>query len=102
MLAWLVKERQIAPHIPVYDTSKRVEGALRRTDFAFDPERDQYTCPGGKLLMQHRRNYTIPRSGITKDGARLYRASKLDCERCHHQTPLLPEQACPNDPATPP
>jgi len=94
MLAWLVKERQIAPHIPVYDTSKRVEGALRRTDFAFDPERDQYTCPGGKLLMQHRRNYTIPRSGITKDGARLYRASKLDCERCH-----LKPRCCPNRPA---
>nr|NIS40587.1 transposase [Desulfuromonadales bacterium] len=94
MLAWLVKERQIAPHIPVYDTSKRVEGALRRTDFTFDPERDQFTCPGGKLLMQHRRNYTIPRSGITKDGTRLYRASKHDCDAC----PLKP-RCCPNRPA---
>jgi transposase len=94
MLAWLIKERQIAPHIPVYDTSKRVEGALRRADFAFDPERDQFTCPGGKLLIQHRRNYTIPRSGITKDGTRLYRASKLDCERC-----LLKPRCCPNLPA---
>jgi len=94
MLAWLVKERQIAPHIPVYDTSKRVEGALRRTDFTFDPESDRFTCPGGKLLMQHRRNYTIPRSGITKDGTRLYRASKHDCDVC----PLKP-RCCPNRPA---
>jgi len=94
MLAWLVKERRIAPHIPVYDTSKRVEGALRRTEFTFDPERDQFTCPGGKLLVQHRRNYTIPRSGFTKDGTRLYRASKLDCDAC----PLKP-RCCPNRPA---
>jgi transposase len=94
MLAWLVKERQIAPHIPVYDTAKRVEGALRRTDFTFDPERDRFTCPGGKLLMQHRRNYTIPRSGVTKDGTRLYRASKLDCEKCR-----LKPRCCPNRPA---
>jgi hypothetical protein len=94
MLAWLVKERQIAPHIPVYDTAKRVEGALRRTDFTFYPERDRFTCPGGKFLVQHRRNYTIPRSGVTKDGTRLYRASKLDCEKCR-----LKPRCCPNRPA---
>jgi len=66
MLAWLVKERQIAPHIPVYGTSKRKDGTFSRADFAFDPERDQFTCPGGKLLKQYRRNFTTPRSGITK------------------------------------
>ena len=94
MLAWLVEEKRIAPHIPVLDTSRRVDGALRRADFAFDPERDQFTCPGGKLLKQYRRNFTTPRPGITKDGMRLYRASKRDCERC-----CLKPRCCPNTPA---
>ena len=94
MLAWLVKERQIAPHIPVYDTSRRVDGALRRVDFVFDPERDQFTCPDGKVLKQHRRNFATPRSGVTKDGIRLYRASKRDCQNC-----ALKPRCCPNTPA---
>jgi len=94
MLAWLVKERQIAPHIPVYDMSKRTDGTFRRADFTFDPERDQFTCPGGNLLIRHRRNFTTPRSGVTKDGTRLYRASKRDCENC-----ALKPRCCPNTPA---
>lgn len=94
MLAWLVKERQIAPHIPVYDMSKRTDGTFQRADFTFDPERDQFTCPGGNLLIRHRRNFTTPRSSVTKDGTRLYRASKRDCENC-----ALKPRCCPNTPA---
>ena len=94
MLAWLVKERQIAPHIPVYDMSKRTDGTFQRADFTFDPERDQFTCPGGNFLIQHRRNFTTPRSGVTKDETRLYRASKRDCENC-----ALKPRCCPNTPA---
>lgn len=93
MLAWLVKEKRIAPHIPVLDTSRRVDGTFRRADFIFDPNRNQFTCPGGKLLKQFRRNFATPRSGFTKDGTRLYRASKQDCQdyqlkpRCCPKTP---------------
>ena len=47
-LAWLVKEREIAPHIPVFDNSNRTDGTFSRADFTFDPEANQYTCPGGK------------------------------------------------------
>ncbi len=94
MLAWLVKERQIAPHIPVYDMSNRTDGTFRRADFTFDPERDQFICPGGNLLIRHRRNFTTPRSGVTKDGTQLYRASKRDCENC-----ALKPRCCPNTPA---
>ena len=94
MLAWLVKERQITPHIPVYDMSNRTDGTFRRADFTFDPERDQFTCPGGNLLIRHRRNFTTPRSDVTKDGTRLYRASKRDCENC-----ALKSRCCPNTPA---
>ncbi len=41
-LAWLVKKKQIAPHIPVFDKSNRTDGTFSRVDFKFDPERDRY------------------------------------------------------------
>jgi transposase len=93
-LAWLVKQRGIAPHIPVFDKSNRTDGTLSRSDFVFDPEQDRYTCPEGKLLVQFHRTYETPRSGITKDGTRLYRASKRDCDVC-----ALKPKCCPNTPA---
>ena len=93
-LAWLVKQRGIAPHIPVFDKSNRTDGTLSRSDFVFDPEQDRYTCPQGKHLVQFHRTYATPRSGITKDGTRLYRASKRDCQDC-----ALKPTCCPNTPA---
>jgi transposase len=89
-LAWLVKQRGIAPHIPVFDKSNRTDGTFSRSDFVFDPEQDHYTCPEGKRLVQFRRTYATPRSGITKDGTRLYRA----CDGC-----ALKLRCCPNTPA---
>jgi hypothetical protein len=90
-LAWLVKEKDIAPHIPVFDKSNRTDGTFSRADFAFDAERDRYTCPAGKELVQFRRTYAIPRSGVTAEGTRLYRASKLDCDTCRLK-PNLPRR----------
>jgi hypothetical protein len=67
---------------------------LARAEFAFDAEQDRYTCPEGKHLVQFHRTYATPRSGITKDGTRLYRASKRDCDAC-----ALMSQCCPSTPA---
>ena len=90
-LAWLVKQKEITPHIPVFDKSTRTDGTFSRADFAFDPEADRYTCPAGKELVQFRRTYATPRSGITAEGTRLYRASKMDCDACE-----LKARCCPN------
>ena len=40
----------IEPHIPVWDKSTRPDGLFSRADFTYDPERNVYICPGGKLL----------------------------------------------------
>jgi hypothetical protein len=74
-LAWLVKEKRIAPHIPVIDKANRTDGTFSRSDFVFDPDEDHHTCPGGKRLVQYRRRFMVPRAGVTKDGTRLYHAS---------------------------
>ena len=90
--AWLVKEKDIPPHIPVFDKSNtNRRHVLPRRLRPFDAEHDRYTCPAGKELVQFRRTYAIPRSGVTAEGTRLYRASKLDCDTCR-----LKPQCCPN------
>jgi Transposase DDE domain len=90
-LAWLVKQKGITPLIPVFDKPNRADGTFSRADFPFDPECDRYTCPAGKELVQFRRTYATPRSGVTAEGTRLYRASTLDCDVCE-----LKAQCCPN------
>jgi Transposase DDE domain len=77
----------------VFDKSNRTDGTFSRSDFVFDADRNHYTCPQGKLLVQFRRTYATPRSGITKDGTRLYRSSKSDCQRCAFKA-----KCCPNTP----
>jgi hypothetical protein len=56
-LNWLVNEKNIAPHIPVIDKSKRKDGTFSREEFTFDKERNVYICPAGKNL----RTRSIPK-----------------------------------------
>jgi len=86
MLGWLVEQKEIEPHVPVWDKSERHDGTLSRADFRFDATRDHYVCPADKRLTSTGR--------ATSDDALLYRASKFDCEAC----PLKP-RCCPNTPA---
>ena len=94
MLGWLVHERGIEPHIPVFDKSERRDGTFERADFAYDHERDLYTCPGGKELRQYRRHFAEPRNGVDDEGFMRYRASKRDCDAC-----ALKPRCCPRAPA---
>jgi hypothetical protein len=84
-LDWLVETKAIAPHIPVFDKSKRDDGTFSRSDFQFDTAGNLYTCPGGKPLTT--------RGTIVNDEQVLYRASKLDCTPCP-----LKAQCCPKQP----
>ena len=70
-LHWLVNEKEIKPFIPVLDRSSRTDGTFSRNDFVFDPERDRYTCPAGKELVQFRRVYSPPRSGVSANAREL-------------------------------
>ena len=82
MLAWLVHERGIEPHIPVFDKSERRDGTFERADFTYDHRRDLYTCPGGKELRQRQKVYRMTRPLVDENGLMRYRASKLDCDAC--------------------
>ena len=91
MVGWLVDERGIEPHVNLIDKSERTDGTFSRSDFAFDPERNLYVCPGGKELRKSRRAFSTPREGVAKDGAIRYRAAQHDCDAC-----VLKPKCCPN------
>jgi transposase len=84
MLGWLVEEKQIEPHIPVWDKSKREDGTFSRLEFSYDAANNRYTCPAGKLLK--------PSWRMKKKNAYNYRASQLDCQACP-----LKSKCCPNN-----
>ncbi|WP_020184231.1 IS1182 family transposase [Methylopila sp. 73B] len=94
MLAWLVHERGIEPHIPVFDKSARTDGTFSRSDFPYDHARDLYTCPAGNELRPRQRVYRTSAPLVDDDGMMRYRASKFDCDACS-----LKPQCCPNAPA---
>ncbi len=93
MLGWMVKEKNIEPHVPVWDKGDREDGTFSRSDFAYDAASNSLTCPNGKRLLQFHRTYERERSGVTKANVRLYRASKHDCDAC-----ALKQRCCPGQP----
>ena len=90
MLGWLV-ERGIAPHIPVIDQVKKIEGVWSRDVFEWDPKNDRYICPEGHDLKQFRRNYSDPNRGPTGKGTMRYRALKLTCQACPSKPKCCPD-----------
>src|SRR5207342_3332614 len=85
-LGWLVKEKRITPHIPVWDKSERDDGTFSCSDFKWDGPANVYICPNKKVLRT---------TGRVHDGMTLrFRASKYDCTACP-----LKAQCCPNMPA---
>lgn len=83
ILGWLVDEKQIEPHVPVWDRSERKDGTFNRSDFTYDAENNRYICPAGKFLK------TAWRS--KQKNPYRYRASLYDCQACPFKA-----QCCPN------
>jgi transposase len=85
-LNWMVNDKKIAPHIPVIDKSKRVDGTFSREDFTFYKEGNVYICPAFKILTTTGK--------VMNDDLLFYRASTLDCAACAFKS-----RCCPKEPA---
>lgn len=92
-IAWLVHERGIEPHIPIFDHARRRTGSFQRDEFRYDHQDDLYVCPGSKELLPRRKNFAALRGDVDQDGFIRYRASKHDCDAC-----ALKPQCCPGQP----
>src|SRR5271166_469343 len=84
-LDWLVNAKEIAPHIPVIDKSKREDGTYSREDFRYDAARDCYVCPAGCDLTTTGR--------VRDDDSMGYYSTVYDCRGCP-----LKQKCCPETP----
>jgi IS5 family transposase len=93
MLEWMVNEKQIEPHVPLWDKTQRKDGTFSSGDFQWDAQANEYRCPQGRPLRSEWRRFTNERTRITKAETIIYRSSQLDCAGCQ-----MKERCCPNTP----
>jgi Transposase DDE domain len=93
MLAWMVEDKGIEPHVPMWDKTVRHDDSLSVVDFTWHEDRNEYHCPEGKPLRSEWRQFKNPRSRITKADTVIYRASQMDCDGCRTK-----DKCCPNTP----
>jgi transposase len=93
LLNWMVAEKEIEPHIPVWEKYQRTDGSISNDAFRWDEQRDEYRCPQNHPLRREWRAFTKPRTHITKADSVIYRSRQADCKTCP-----LKSQCCPNTP----
>jgi len=93
ILGWMVNEKAIEPHVPVWDKTQRKDETLSRSEFQWDEQADEYRCPQGHPLRREWRPFKNPRTHVTKADTILYRSSQFDCANCP-----MKARCCPNTP----
>jgi transposase len=93
MLEWMVQDKGIEPHVPVWEKTERNDGTFSVTDFRWDEQANEYRCPRGEPLRSEWRPFKTPRSHVTQADTIIYRSSQRACASC----PLKP-RCCPNTP----
>ena len=93
LLGWMVNEKAIEPHVPVWDRTQRSDDTLSSSDFQWDPEADEYRCPQDHALRREWRVFKQRRTHITKADTIIYRSRQADCATCPLKT-----RCCPNTP----
>jgi transposase len=93
MLAWMIEDKGIDPHVPVWDKTRRSDDTFSSNDFEWNEEAGEYRCPGGKPLRREWRGFKNPRTHITKADTIIFRSTKSDCAQCP-----MKKRCCPNTP----
>jgi hypothetical protein len=58
----MVDQKQIAPHVSVWDKTQRHDETLSSSDFQWDEQADEYRCPQGNALASSQlRRYAVIR-----------------------------------------
>jgi transposase len=93
MLNWLVEEKQIEPHVPVWSRDQREDDTISNSDFQWHAQRNEYRCPQGYALRCDWRVFTNPRTHITKADTIVYKSRQSECATCP-----IKSSCCPNTP----
>jgi transposase len=94
MLEWMVQDKGIEPHVPVWEKYRRDDGTFSVSDFNWDEQANEYRCPNDQPLRSDWRAFTRPRDHITHADTVIYRARQQVCAACS-----LKARCCPNTPA---
>ena len=76
ILGWMVDEKQIEPHVSVWDKTQRGDETLSSSDFEWDEQANEYRCPQGQPLRSQWRIFKRPRTRITKANTIIYHPAK--------------------------
>ncbi len=93
LLAWMVNDKAIEPHVPLWDRTQRKDSTLSSSEFHWSEKDNEYRCPQGNPLRSEWRAFEQKRSHITLADTIIYRSRKSDCDSC-----LLKSRCCPNTP----
>jgi transposase len=93
MLVWMVDEKGIKPHVPVWDRTQRQDDTFSSSDFQWDEQANEYRCSAGHALGIERRPFKQPRTHVTKADTIVYRAGQTGCGNCP-----LKSRCCPKGP----
>ena len=91
MLAWMVEEKGIEPHVPVWDKTERKDDSFSSSDFHWNEDTEEYRCPAGKALRSEWRAFKNERSHVTKANTINFRSRQTDCATCP-----MKAKCCPN------
>jgi transposase len=78
-----IETRSLAFFTPKKNVSDSSKTDYKRNDFTYDPETDEFTCPGGKVLML--RNLQRGETGVYRE----YRADTKTCKACPNRNKCL-------------
>lgn len=93
LLDWMVNDKAIQPHVPVWDKTQRTDETLSSRQFRWDEQADEYRCPEDHALRSEWRAFKSPRTHVTKADTIIYRSSQSDCAKCP-----IKSRCCPNTP----
>ena len=91
MLEWMVEDKGIEPHVPLWDKTQRTDNTLSSSEFHWNEQADEYRCPQGHALRSQRRAFKKARTHLTKANTIIYRSSQSDCASCP-----MKQRCCPN------
>jgi len=82
-----VEEKDIEPHVPVWDKTECKNNSLSSNDFHWNEEAEDYRCPAGNALRSGWRAFKNLRSHVTKANTIIFRSRQTDCVACPMKCP---------------
>lgn len=92
MLDWMVQEKSIEPHIPVWVKTNTKPELFSIKDFTWDEANNLYICPEGIELHPGKSRKKDQKVTITVDKTIIYRARKAQCDACDKKVHCCPSR----------